>query len=320
MSEPLKPLVILLGPTGSGKSDAALLIAETFSGEIVNADSIQLYRGFDIGSAKTPPDQRRGIPHHLIDVIEPEEVFTAGEYSRRAREAIANISGRGKLPVVAGGTGFYVRALLEGLFSGPERDDRLRTDLANREQRRTGFLHRWLRRYDPEAARRIHPNDRNKLMRAVEVGVLAGRPLTGMFAEGRDALQGYVPLKIAFDPPRPELVRKLDERAARMLAGGLMEEVRALLASGVAASAKPFESIGYKQALSIVLENQSHGEALEQMQRDTRRYAKRQMTWFKRERDLRWLSGFGTDETVQRSLMDTVATYLKSVRGETPLT
>ena len=311
MSELLKPLVVVLGPTGSGKSDAALSIAGTFSGEIVNADSIQLYRGFDIGSAKTPHAERRDIPHHLIDVLDPSELCTAGEYSRRAREAIHGIASRGKLPVVVGGTGFYVRALFDGLSTGPPRDDLVRDDLANREQRHRGFLHRWLRRYDSTAAARIHPNDGNKLMRAVEVGILAKMPISGMFAQGRDTLKGYRPLKIILNPPRVELVKRLDARSVEMLGGGLIEEVRALLASGVAPTAKPFESIGYKQALSIALNDRPIPAALEEMQRDTRRYAKRQMTWFRRELGATWVSGFGTDGTVRQSVLNAVVTHLK---------
>lgn len=313
MDERLRPLVLVLGPTGSGKSEAALRIAETFSGEIVNADSVQLYRGFDVGSAKVPPAERRGIAHHLIDVLDPDEVCSAGEYARRARAALRDISARGHLPVVTGGTGFYVRALLDGLFAGPARDDELRAELVRREEQRPGFLRRALRLYDAAAALRIHPNDRNKTIRALEVCLLARRPMTEMFAAGRDPLTGYAPLKIALDPPREELYGKLDARTAEMFDHGLIDEVRGLLARGVTPAAKPFEAIGYKQALRYTRGEMTREEALEEMRRDTRRYSKRQITWLRRERDLVRVSGFGTSETAWRSIADTVADYLRGL-------
>jgi tRNA dimethylallyltransferase len=305
-----RPLIVVLGPTGSGKSELALRIAETFSGEIVNADSVQLYRGFDIGSAKLPLGARRGIPHHLIDILSHWAVCTAGEYASMARAAIGEISARNRLPILAGGTGFYVRALLDGLFPGPSRDQDLRADLSRRDVRRSGFLHRALRRFDPAAALRIHPHDRNKLMRALEVCLLTRRPITEAFAAGRDPLKGYIPLKTLLDPPRSGLYWKLDERCAAIFSGGLVEEVRSLLAQGVQPEAKPFESIGYKQALRVARGELSPDDALAEMRRDTRRYAKRQMTWWRRESSLTRVSGFGTDETVVRSILNTVSQYL----------
>jgi tRNA dimethylallyltransferase len=296
----VNPLVLVLGPTGAGKSDLALEIAAQFDGEVVNCDSLQLYRGFDIGTAKTPVSERRGIPHHLIDILDPREEFTAGEYARVARPVLRDISARGRLPVVAGGTGFYVRALLEGLFPGPSRDEGLRQDLAQREQRRGGFLHRALRRFDPPAAARIHANDRNKLIRALEVCITARRPLSEMFQSGRDPLTDFQPLKIGLDPPRDELYARLEERCRRMLSGGLIDEVRSLLLAGAPAAAKPFQSIGYKEALAVIEGRLAVDEALALMQRDTRRYAKRQLTWFRREAGIHWLSGFGTEAGVQR--------------------
>ncbi len=309
-----RPLVAMLGPTGSGKSDLALSIAAAFDGEIVNCDSIQLYRGFDIGSAKTPPEERRDIPHHMIDVCDPQDVCTAGDYARQAREAIAGISERGRLPVMAGGTGFYVRALLDGLFDGPLRDQPMRQALAQREARRSGFLWRALRRYDRDAAQRIHRNDLNKLMRALEVTLVARRPMTELFTTGRNPLIGYVTLKLVLDPPRDELYRRLDDRSARIFETGLLDEVRGLLARGVPHDAKPFEAIGYKQALSFVSGELSRDTALEEMRRHTRRYSKRQVTWFRREPGAVIVSGFGTDEEVQRSILNTVKNHLVSSR------
>jgi tRNA dimethylallyltransferase len=288
-----RPLVAVVGPTGSGKSDLALAIAEEFNGEVVNCDSLQVFRHFDIGTAKLPLEERRGIPHHLIDIANPDELFTAGEYARLAREAIGEISARGRLPVIAGGTGFYLRALLDGLFEGPTRDQALRDRLAAREARRPGSLHRLLRRFDGEAAARIHANDVPKVMRALEVCLVTRRPVSELFRTGRDALQGYETLKLGLLPDRDALYERLDARCARMFGGGLVEEVRAILALGYSPQCKPFESHGYKQALQLINGELSPRDAIFYAQRNTRHYAKRQITWFRRERDLVWLKGFG---------------------------
>jgi tRNA dimethylallyltransferase len=305
-----KPLIIVAGPTGAGKSDLALAIASKLGGEIVNCDSVQLYRGFDIGAAKTPEADRLGIPHHLIDIIDAAQEFTAGDYARAARAVLRQIAARGRIPVVAGGTGFYIRALLEGLFPGPPRNPSLRLELAQRERRRPGFLHRALRRFDAQTAARIHPNDRNKLIRALEVCLSERRPISELFERGRDPLRGFRPIKLGLDPPRAELYRRLDERCRSMLAAGLAEEVQRLLASGVPPDAKPFQSIGYKQALALVQGRLTAEQALELMRRDTRRYAKRQLTWFRREPGMHWLSGFGTDAAIQSYAIDTLANYI----------
>ena len=289
------PLVAVVGPTGSGKSELALRIAEKFHGEIVNCDSLQVYRHFDIGTAKLPPADRRGIPHHLIDVVEPDEVFTAGEYARLARLALSDITTRGRLPIVCGGTGFYLRALVDGLFEGPVRDEDLRTRLARREARRPGSLHRLLGRFDRESAAKIHANDVPKVMRALEVCLLTRRPVSELFRQGRDALQGYRVLKLGLLPDREALYRGLDARCAAMFEGGLVEEVRGILAMGFSPACKPFESHGYKQALQLIEGELSPRDAVFYAQRNTRQYAKRQITWFRRERKLEWLRGFGKD-------------------------
>jgi tRNA dimethylallyltransferase len=287
----------------------ALAIAEEFGGEVVNCDSLQVYRYFDIGTAKLPLEERRGIPHHLIDIIDPNELFTAGEYARRAREVLAGVSARGKLPVVAGGTGFYLRALIEGLFEGPERDDDLRARLAAREAKRPGSLHKLLRRFDRTAAEKIHANDVPKVMRAVEVCLLTRRPVTEMYREGRDSLQGYRVLKLALGPDRDALYERLDARCAAMFSGGLIEEVKAILERGFAETCKPFESHGYKQTLQLI-----HGElnlhnAVFYAQRNTRNYAKRQMTWFRREAAAEWLKGFGAE--VREEAVEQVREFLE---------
>ncbi|MGA2157241.1 MAG: tRNA (adenosine(37)-N6)-dimethylallyltransferase MiaA, partial [Bryobacteraceae bacterium] len=219
-----RPMVALVGPTGSGKSELALQLAEAFQGEVVNCDSLQVYRHFDIGTAKLGIDERRGIPHHLIDILEPDALFTAGEFARAARDAAARISARGRLPIVCGGTGFYLRALLDGLFAGPERDQALRDRLGAREKRRAGSLHRVLRRLDRAASAKIHPNDVPKVMRALEVCLLTRRPVTELFERGRTALTGYRVLKLGLLPDRDALYQRLDARCARMFEAGLVEE------------------------------------------------------------------------------------------------
>ncbi len=306
------PLVLVLGPTGSGKSALALDIAEHFSGEIVNCDSLQLYRGFNIGTAKPTPQEQRRVPHHLFNILEPNEIFTAGDYARAARQVLYQVSARGHLPVVTGGTGFYARALLEGLFSGPPRDDRLRQRLLRIERRRSGFLHRALARFDRTAALRIHRNDSNKLIRAIEVCVAARRPMSELFQQGRDALTGFHAIKIILDPPRPQLHQHLDTRCRRMLEHGLVHEIALLLLSGVSPQWKPFEAIGYKEVLRFLLGDLSLPDALDLMQRDTRRYAKRQLTWFRREIDALWVTGFGTDLETRRSVITRLVNYTQA--------
>ena len=291
----------IAGPTGSGKSELALCVAEEFGGEVVNCDSLQIYRYFDIGTAKLPAAERRGIPHHLIDIVSPDEVFTAGEYARVGRAALAEITARGRLPVIAGGTGFYLRALVDGLFRGPQRDPALRKRLAAREQRKPGSLHRLLARFDAPAAARIHANDVPKVMRALEVCLITRQPVTALYQEGRDALQGYRVLKIGLDPGRDELYARLDERCRRMFEGGLVDEVRHILALGYPRESKPFESHGYHQVIQMLHGELNAREALFYAQRNTRQYAKRQMTWFRKEPGMHWLKGFGDDPDIQHA-------------------
>jgi tRNA dimethylallyltransferase len=313
VAETRKPLVVVLGPTGSGKSALALDIAERFNGEIVNCDSLQFYRGFDIGTAKPTLEERRGIPHHLFDILDPPQLCTAGDYARIARRVLGEIAMRGHLPVVVGGAGFYLKALLEGLFPGPARDESVRLDLLGRESRRAGFLHRALARMDAAAAARIHPNDKNKLIRALEVCLAARSPMTRLFEQGRDPLTGFVPIKVALDPPRSDLYYKLDRRCYRMLEAGLIQEVSLLLLSGISPLSKPFESIGYKEMLAFLQGRMDLAAALELMRRDTRRYAKRQLTWFRRESHVHWMTGFGTDKGLRDSVIDMLVKYLQNL-------
>jgi tRNA dimethylallyltransferase len=302
--------VAIAGPTGSGKSELSLRIAAEFQGEVVNCDSLQLYRYLDIGTAKLTVEERRGIPHHMLDVLTPDRICSAGEYARLARPVLHEIAARGRLPVVAGGTGFYLRALLDGLFPGPPRDDALRERLAARERRRPGRLHRILERLDREAAGRIHANDIPKLIRALEVIVLTRRNLSENFARGRDPLAGFRVLKLGLSPPREALYARLDRRLERMFAAGLAEEVRRIAAMGYPLEAKPFESYGYKQAVQFIRGELTLKEALFYAQRNTRRYAKRQLTWFRQEPGMVWLAGFGEDAAVQRDAIAQVRKFL----------
>lgn len=312
MDEPLRrhSLVVIAGPTGSGKSSLAIHLARRFDGEILNCDSVQVFRYFNIGTAKTPEAERGGIPHHLIDALDPNEVFTAGDFSRIGRSILHDIIGRGRPPIVVGGTGFYVRALIEGLAPGPRRDEDLRARLASREQRRPGSLHRLLRRFDTITAARIHPNDIPKTTRALEICLAARRPAAEVFEAGRDALEGFHVLKIGLFPEREALYQRLESRLERMFEQGLVEETASILAMGYPETAKPFESIGYKQAAQVIRGELSLKDALFYARRDTRRYAKRQMTWFRQEPGLQIIRGFGDDPAVIDQALGLVGGFL----------
>ena len=308
----MKPLLVIAGPTGSGKSALALRLAEAFPnvtrGEIVNADSLQLYKRFDLGTAKLPESERRSIPHHLIDVLDAREGYSAGDYARDARRVITEISARSHLPIVTGGTGFYVRALLNGLPELPGRDEALRARLIDRESRRKASLHRILSRLEPTAAARIHVRDIQKTIRALEIRILTRNSLP-LISES-DPLTGYRVIKLGLDPDRTALYENLDARTCEMFHGGLIEEVRALLASGLTGDEKPFESLGYKQALACVRGTMSLEDAIASTQIETRQYAKRQLTWFRKEPEMFWLRGFGHEASVIEQSIQHVAPYV----------
>ncbi|MBY0374994.1 MAG: tRNA (adenosine(37)-N6)-dimethylallyltransferase MiaA [Bryobacteraceae bacterium] len=307
------PAVAVVGPTGAGKSELAVRLALACDGEVVNCDSLQFYRGMDIGTAKIAEGDRRGVPHHLFDFLEPEEVFTAGEYARRGGEVMREIAERGKLPVLCGGAGFYLQSLLMGLFAGPIRDEVLRKKLSEREQRRPGMLHRYLRRRDAEAAQRIHGNDVNKLIRAVEVCMQEKRSLTELHEERpRQGLEGFRVLKLGLNPVRELLYARIDQRTRKMFEEGLLEEVRGLLAKGHREDAKAFESVGYRQAIAHLAGKIDFEQAVSDTAQRTRNYAKRQGTWFRRDAEIAWLEGFGGEEAVFTSALQQVCRFVKA--------
>jgi len=294
-SDPLA--VIILGPTGSGKTALSLALAERFNGEIVSCDSVAVYRGMELGTAKPTLAERARVPHHLIDVTTPDQPFTAGEYSRQARAAMRDIASRGMLPLVTGGTGLYLRALTEGLFPGPARQEGLRARLTrSRDRHGEAWLYRVLRRLDPASAERIHANDTPKLIRAIEVCVAGRKPMSAVLATpgaARDPLTGFRLLRIGLDPPRAALYDRLNRRAAAMFADGLVDEVRNLFERYGAV--KALDSLGYRQALRVLRDLWSAEEAVATAQQGHRNYAKRQLTWFRREPEVHWLEGFGDD-------------------------
>jgi tRNA dimethylallyltransferase len=295
--EPL--LVAILGPTGSGKTALSLALAERFHGEIVNCDSVAIYREFSIGTAKPTKEEQARAPHHLFDSIGPESYTTAGEYSRQARQVLSDIRGRGNLPIVVGGTGLYLRALIDGLFPGPERSEELRERLRSISSAKgPQYLHRILRRLDPTAATKIHANDVPKTIRAIEVSLAAHRPITEQWKSGREALQGFRLLRVGLDPPRADLYERINRRVQAMFEAGLIEETSQLLKT-YGMSARPLGSIGYKQVVQLLEGELTPETAVAAVQQAHRNYAKRQLTWFRREPDVNWLSGFGNEKVVQ---------------------
>jgi tRNA dimethylallyltransferase len=345
-STALPRLIVVLGPTASGKSALGIEIAKRVNGEILVCDSTQLYRHFDIGTAKVVPRDRQNIPHHLVDLVEHDEVFTAGDYRRHALLALDALRARGKTPVITAGTGLYLRALLEGLDDAPARSEELRSRLrAIVESRGSAHLHKILARLDPSAAARIAPRDTPKIIRAIEMRVLTGKPLAEIFSGNRvevrksargeirvnsraessieagvgvevgvgdiarlgvreNALKGYAITKIGLLPPRAALYARIDARVNEMLAAGWLDEVRALVARGVADNVKPFQFIGYADLRAHLEGRITLADAVARIQQSTRRFAKRQLTWFRREPNVHWLEAFGDEPETTAAALD----------------
>ena len=307
-------MVVVLGPTASGKTALALAIARHFGGEIVNCDSVAMYREFEIGTAKPSPAERAEVPHHLLDCADPLADVTAGEYAREARQILREIVSREHLPIISGGTGLYLRASLEGLFPGPQRSEALRNKLRGRAKKRGAeHLHRILRRLDPAAANRIHANDVPKMIRAIEVCLAARQPsgrtsprtMTELWQQGRDPLRGFRILRLGLSPEREILYTRINQRAARMFDEGLITETEKLLAR-YGDQARPLCSLGYKQALQFLRGELDRESALAAAQQAHRNYAKRQITWFRREPDVHWLAGLGDAPAIQAEAIEVI--------------
>lgn len=292
-------LVVVLGPTASGKTSLSLALARRFNGEIVSCDSVALYRDFEIGTAKPAAAERSSVPHHMLDCVDPTTHVTAGWYARKAREVLADIASHGQTAIVVGGTGLYLRALLEGLFPGPERSEELRDRLRQRAaEKGSPYLHLILRRLDPDAAASIHANDTAKLIRAVEVCLQSRGKITRLWQQGRDPLKGFRILRIGLNPDREPLYERINLRARRMFDSGLIAETERL-AARYGESASPLTSLGYRQALEHLRGIMDRDTAIRTAQQAHRNYAKRQMTWFRREPEVHWLAGFGDDPEIQ---------------------
>jgi tRNA dimethylallyltransferase len=299
-------LVVIIGPTASGKTALSLHVAEQLQGEIISCDSVAVYRELEIGTAKPSKQERRRVAHHLIDIAGPQELVTAGDYSRLARQAIADVAARGHLPIVVGGSGLYLRALLEGLFPGPPRSEELRNRLRERAaERGSDYLHKLLRRIDPAAAQTIHANDVPKVVRALEVSLSARAPMTNLWRQGRDALQGYRILRIGLNPDREALYARINQRAREMFAAGLLEETRMLM-DRYGPAIWPLNSLGYKQAMQHLNGELSLEQATIAAQQGHRNYAKRQMTWFRREPEVHWVAEFGSDAKAQNNVLELI--------------
>ncbi len=307
-------VVAILGPTASGKSALALGLADRLDGEVISCDSTAVYRLFDIGTDKVPVSERRGIPHHLIDLVEPTEEYSAAQYARDAARCIRDIHARGRLPIVVGGTGFYYRALTRGLFPGPGRDPALRRRLDSVAERRgVSFLHRMLRRIDRASASRIQPLDQRRLVRALEVYFLTGRPLTDHFARTESPIADMRVIAVALRLPALQIAERVARRVDAQFERGLMAEVRGLLQRGVPETARPFGGLVYRQALEHLhgLRDETSTRAL--IAQENRRYARRQLIWFRKEPNLHWFEGPGEIQTA--AVLDLLDQHLK----DTPL-
>jgi tRNA dimethylallyltransferase len=300
-------LVAILGPTATGKSALGIALAQRLGGEVVSCDSTAIYRGFDIGTDKVPIGERGGVPHHMIDVADPTEEYSAARYAREAAAAVRDITARGRLPIVVGGTGLYYRALTRGFFPGPSRDTTLRSRLERIANRRgTERLHRMLARVDPASAARIQPRDRKRLVRALEVYFLTGRPMTAHFAATESPLPDYDVTAFALRITPEETARRVAARVDAQFARGLLDEIRGLLAAGLPGSAHPFTGLVYRQALEHLRGLRDEAATRELIVRENRRYSRRQLIWFRKEPNLRWIHAAGEREDTRNQVLRTL--------------
>ncbi len=305
-----EPLIAVVGPTAAGKSDLGLALAERFNGEIINCDSVQIYRGIYVATAKVSLAEQRGIPHHLIDIAEPTENFTAVKWAAHARTTIAEIEARGKRALLVGGTGFYLRALTTQFFAAPEIDESLRPRLLQQMERKgAAHLHRLLARVDPITAKRYAPKDWSRVTRALEVYFSSGKSLSEWQVESpeQQTAEGQRLHYLVLQPPREKLYDRINQRADLMIEQGLLEEIQALLAAGVPPDAKAFGAHGYKRFVEYLQGQRTLESAVEQMKLDTRHYAKRQWSWWRAQANTHWLNGFGFADAVIEAAQEIVA-------------
>ncbi len=313
------PGIVIVGPTASGKSRLALALAPLFNGEIVSCDALQIYKGMDIGTAKVTKSDQSTVPHHMIDVQTPDQDFSAGDYQRMARDVICGIQERGHVPFIVGGTGFYLRALIDGLFEGPSRSEALRARMRNILQRKGSvFLHKRLKRVDPSSAAKISAADGERIIRAYEVFLLTGKSMEWWQQQPRDAFHGYRWLKLGINIPRDQLYDRINRRVNEMFENGLIEEVRLLLAQ-FPGTAHAFKAIGYKQAIDYLENRLSLAEAIADTQLQSRHYAKRQLTWFRADKTTQWLEGMDSLEELQHRAAAMIGQFLASAGTATEI-
>jgi tRNA dimethylallyltransferase len=299
-----RPIIAVVGPTASGKSELGIALALRLGGEVINCDSVQVYREIEIATAKVPPEERRGVPHHLIDFVPPERAYTAADWARDALACVEQIETRGRTALLVGGSGLYLRALREPFFEAPPTDQGLRRRLAAlRERRGPEQLHRLLRRLDPERAARLQPRDWSRVQRALELRLQTGERLSARLSQRPEPPEQAARLRVfALNPPRAQLYRRIDLRAEAHFRAGLVEEVRGLLARGVPAEGSALGAHGYRRVVEHLRGLRTLESAIEQTKLDVRHYAKRQMTWFRREPGVEWVEGFGEDSRVQEEV------------------
>ncbi|MBI1761511.1 MAG: tRNA (adenosine(37)-N6)-dimethylallyltransferase MiaA [Acidobacteria bacterium] len=310
-----QPLIAIVGPTASGKSDLGIALAQRFNGEVINCDSVQVYRGLYVATAKVPPAEQQGIPHHLIDLVEPTANFTAVAWAAQARAVSADIEARGKTAWLVGGTGFYLRALTTQFFAAPEIDERLRPRLLKLLDRQgPEHLHRLLQRVDPPLAARFAPKDWSRVTRALEVYFSSGQPLSYWQAQTPEAPTAFATRLHYFvlQPPREVLYDRINRRVDLMVANGLLAEIERLVAAGVPLDAKAFQAHGYKRFVEYLQGARTLASAIEQMKLDTRHYAKRQWTWWRAQSNTIWLPGFGFEPEIIAEAERQAAQLLKA--------
>ena len=305
---PDHPVIAIVGPTASGKSSLGIEVAIQLNGEIINCDSVQVYQEIQIATAKVPLDERKGVPHHLIDFVSPNVNYTAGEWAREAAKKIEEIERRGRVPLLVGGTGFYLRALRQPFFVSPPTDESLRRRLTrSREKHGPEHLHRLLTRVDPDAAQQLYPRDWPRVQRAIEVYLQTGRSIVDQKPDRPEPHESSRRLRIlALNPPRAELYERINARTEAHFSAGLVDEVRDLLARGFSASSNALGAHGYRRVVEYLQGHRDLESAIEQTRLDVRHYAKRQLTWFRHEADVEWFDGFGEEKRILRSIVESI--------------